>query len=176
MSIKRTRGIPKSVEVIGLSFKIVTVLMVLAGLSNLLIYAFMKVMITDFPSPQMYGSSQVLKFMLQNFSGLTIFQFIMAIFIFIVSVEFIKLKDWARRMLKVLAWFMVGGLVVLGIWLAGILEPNTLSSLTAGFRVIVAIGTGIWIIPLLIVIFCLKGEIIKEACAKRRIMEEGRGV
>lgn len=163
--MRRKKGPPKSVRVISLFFKICAVLLVLLFISNFMIYLFMKSVMSESPFPGEFEVSPVWQFILRNFGLFSAIQLLLGIAVYITASEFLKLRQWAKTSLEILSWLWTGGLLYLVIRSGDLLAPNVPESLAVGFRVVIGICSGCMIIPLVIIIFFLRGTVIREAFA-----------
>ncbi len=165
---------PKTVNVIGWTFTIFAVLLVLSGTMGLwLSYLFNKM-----PSlyeevllelPVMLKSNVHL---IESIELFAILQIVFGIFILLISIYFLKLYYWARIALEIVCWV---GLVftiifcVLAVFISfgarTLIADRPLPSIDATYLLIVVnvVISLLFIIPVIILIRILRSKIIKDA-------------
>ncbi len=168
---------PTSVTVIGWIFIAGAILMILSGGMGFAAFTFMKQTTGGVPPvpENIPGQLRVMKFVFQHFELIAMVQVAFAIFVIIASIQFLRLRRWARIALEVVAWlglvYLVGfGIVWVVSWI-GITSNIHLTEGTVGpspkFNMVGAIMgsvvTVFWAVPLVVIIIFLRGKTIRRA-------------
>lgn len=168
---------PTSVTVIGWMFIASTILMILSGGMGFAAFTFMKQTAGGVPplSEDIPGQLRVIEIVFQYFELIAVVQVAFAIFILIASIQFLRLRRWARTALEVVSWlglvYMVGfGIVWVASWI-GITSSIPLTEGTPGpsplFNIVsVVMGSLVavcWAVPLVVIIVFLRGKTVRGA-------------
>jgi hypothetical protein len=168
---------PTAVTVIGWVFIAGAVLMIFSGGMGFAAFSFMKHMGGEKPpipeqAPFQFGVMEVI---FQHFGLIAIVQGALAVFIIIASIQFLRLRRWARTALEVIAWLGLVYLVGFGIfWVVswiGITSNIPITEGTPGpapmFNIVGAVMGSVvtlfWAAPLVVIIIFLRGKTIREA-------------
>jgi hypothetical protein len=173
-----TKKKPASVTAIGWVFIVSAILMILSGVFGFIAYRFIQQMGVIMPPPmseEILVPFRILTSFLKYFGLLAFSQIIFAIFILIASIQFLKLRAWARTALEVVSWLSLVYIVGFGIfgviaWLNMTpslpVEAESIGPL-ARFNILGAImGIAVIVvssISFIVIIKFLRGTIIREA-------------
>ena len=169
---------PTSVTVIGWIFIAGAILMILSGGMGFAAFTFMQQMggeaAPPFPeeAPFQFGVMEVI---FQYFGLIAMVQVALAVFIIIASIQFLRLRRWARTALEVVAWLGLLYLVSFGIfwvvsWIgitSNIPSTEEAPGLFPMFNIFGAIMGSVitlfWAAPLVVIIIFLRKKTISEA-------------
>lgn len=168
---------PTSVTVIGWIFIAGAILMILSGGMGFAAFSFMKQSAGGVPPvpEDIPGQLRVMKFVFQHFELIAMVQVALGIFVIIASIQFLRLRRWARTALEVIAWLGLVYVVTFGIfWVVSWIGITSNIPLTEGapgspplfgiFGAIMgSVVTLFWAVPLVVIIIFLRGKTIKEA-------------
>ena len=121
------------------------------------------------------GQLRIMKFVFQHFERIAMLQCAIAILVIIASIQFLRLRRWARTALEVIAWLGLVYVVGFGIfwvvsWIGitsnipstdGAPGPSPLFGIFGA--VMVSVVTLFWAAPLVVIIIFLRGKTIREA-------------
>ena len=168
---------PTSVTVIGWIFIAGAILMILSGGMGFAAFTFMQQMgeeMPPFPEEAPFQFS-VMEVIFQHFGLIAIVQVALAVFIIIASIQFLRLRRWARTALEVVAWLGLLYLVSFGIfwvvsWIgitSNIPSTEEAPGLFPMFNIFGAIMGSVitlfWAAPLVVIIIFLRKKTIREA-------------
>ena len=168
---------PTAITVIGWIYIAVAVLMIFSGGMGFVAFSFMQDIKGERPptpedTPFPFG---VMDVVFQHFDLLALAQVALAAFIIIASIQFLRLRRWARTALEVIAWLGLVYIVGFGIfWVTSWISITSGIPATEGasgppplFNVFGAVmGSMVmlfWAIPLVVIIAFLRGKTIREA-------------
>ena len=168
---------PTSITVIAWIFIAGAILMILSGGLGFAAFSFMQQVGEEMPpipeeAPFQFG---VMKVIFQHFGLIAMGQVAVAIVIIIASIQFLRLRRWARTALEVITWLGLVYIVGFGIfWVASWLDMTSSIPMTEGtpgpppmFDIFGAIMGSVialvWAVPLVVIIIFLRGKTIKEA-------------
>jgi hypothetical protein len=168
---------PTSITVIGWIFLVGSILMIFSSGLGFIAFSFMKQMAEEMPPipEELPNQFQILRIIFQNFGILALSQVALAIFVLMASIHFLHLRKWARTALEIITWSALFYVVGFGIfWVASwitITSSSPVSEAPSGpppmFNIIGAVMgcvvTVVWAVPLIIIIFFLRGKTIKDA-------------
>jgi hypothetical protein len=168
---------PTAVTVIGWIFIAGAILMILSGGMGFAAFSFMKQMGVERPPIPEQAPFQfsVMEVIFQHFGLIAMVQVVLAIFIIIASIQFLRLRRWARTALEVIAWLGLVYLVSFGIfWVVSWLEITSNIPVTEGAQgptpmfnifgaVMGSVVTLFWAAPLVVIIIFLRGKTIRGA-------------
>ncbi|MBN1255800.1 MAG: hypothetical protein JXA50_11050 [Deltaproteobacteria bacterium] len=175
-SIQKKR--PTAVTVIGWIFIAGAILMIFSGGMGFMAFSFMQHMggeaAPPIPedAPFQFGVMEVI---FQHFGLIALVQIALAAFILIASIQFLRLRRWARTALEVIAWlglvYFVGfGIFFVASWIAmtsnipfseGASGPSPMFGIFGAVMGFVV--TLFWAVPLVVIIIFLRGKIIRGA-------------
>lgn len=175
MGIQKKR--PTSITVIGWIFIAGAILMILSGGLGFMAFSFMKQISEEMPpiSEELPNQFRIMRIIFQNFGIIALLQVAFAIFVMIASIQFLKLRRWARNALEIIAWLGLVYVVGFGIfWVVSWINITShfpVSEIPSEpppmFNIIGAIMgcvvTAAWTAPLIIIIIFLRGKTIKDA-------------
>ena len=168
---------PTAVMVIGWIFIAGAILMILSGGMGFAAFSFMQQLGEEMP-PTLEGAPfqfSVMEVIFQHFDLIAMVQVAFAIYILIASIQFLKLRRWARTALEVVSWLGLVYIVGFGIfWVASWLDITSSIPVTEGApgppplfgifgAVMGSIVALVWAVPLVVIIIFLRGKTIKEA-------------
>ena len=168
---------PTAVTVIGWIFIAGAILMILSGGMGFAAFSFMQQLGEEMPptfegAPFQFGVMEVI---FQHFGLIAMVQVALAVFILIASIQFLRLRRWARTALEVIAWLGLVYIVGFGIfWVASWLDITSSIPVTEGtsgpssiFDIVGAIMGSVvalaWAVPLVVIIILLRGKTIRGA-------------
>ena len=168
---------PTSVTVIGWIFIAGAILMIVSGGMGFAAFTFTKQMAGGVPPmpEEIPGQLRVMETIFQNFELIAIVQVAFALFVLIASIQFLKLRPWARHALEIISWLGLVYLVAFGtLWVVswiGITSHIPVSEGAAGppplFNIFGAIMgsmvTVCWAVPLVVIIIVLRGKTVRSA-------------
>lgn len=167
---------PTSVTVIGWIFIAITILMVLTGAMGFMAFRLLQqkevLMTKDTPI--------LFKLIFQYSYILAFLQIIFAIFVMIASIQFLKLRPWARTALEIISWLSLVYVIIVSIFCVVktgmILSSPGAESTSCMFNILgvvaVILVTIVWAIPLIVIIKFLRGTTIKEAIIQKKRNED----
>jgi hypothetical protein len=169
---------PTAVTVIGWIFIAGAILMIFSSGMGFMAFSFMHHMggeatppITE-KAPFQLGVMEVI---FQHFGLIALVQVAFAAFILIASIQFLRLRRWARTALEVIAWLGLVYVVGNGIFLVSFVITVTssvpfaegaseLSPILGIFAAVMgSVVTLFWAIPLVVIIIFLRGKTIRGA-------------
>ena len=168
---------PTAVTVIGWLFIAGAILMILSGGMGFAAFSFMQQLGEEMPptpegAPFQFGVMEVI---FKHFEIIAMVQVALAVFILIASIQFLRLRRWARTALEVMIWLGLVYVVGFGIfWVASWLDMTSSIPITEGtsgppplFGIFGAIMGSVvalvWAILLIVIIVFLRGKTIKGA-------------
>jgi hypothetical protein len=168
---------PTSVTVIAWIFIAGAILMILSGGMGFAAFTFMKQTAGGLPplSEDIPGQLGIMKFVFQYFELIAIVQVAFAIFVMIASIQFLRLRRWARTALEVIAWLGLVYIVGFGIfWVTSWISITSGIPVTEGApgppplfglfgAVMGSMVALVWAVPLVVIIAFLRGKMIREA-------------
>jgi hypothetical protein len=168
---------PTSVTVIAWIFIAGAILMILSGGMGFAAFSFMKQTTGGVPPvpEDIPGQLRVMQFAFQHFELIAMVQCALAIFILIASIQFLRLRRWARTALEVITWLGLVYVVGFGIfWVVswiGITSNIPITEGTPGpsslFNIVGAVMGSVvalfWAVPLVVIIIFIRGKTIREA-------------
>ena len=168
---------PTSITVIGWIFIAGAILMILSGGLGFMAFSFMRQISGEMPpiSEELPNQFRIMRIIFQNFGIIALLQVAFAIFVLISSIQFLKLRKWARNALEIVSWLGLVYVIGFGIfWVVSWINITShipVSEVRSGpppmFNIIGAIMgpviTVAWATPLVVVITFLRGKTIKEA-------------
>jgi hypothetical protein len=168
---------PTSVTVIAWIFIAGAILMILSGGMGFAAFTFMKQTAGGLPPvpEDIPGQLGIMKFIFQYFELIAIVQVAFAIFVMIASIQFLRLRRWARTALEVITWLGLVYAVGFGIfWVVswiGITSNIPITEGTVGpspkFNMVGAVMGSVitlcWAVPLVVIIIFLRGKTIRRA-------------
>jgi hypothetical protein len=163
--------------VIGWIFIAGAILMILSSSMGFLAFTAIKQKVGDMPpiASELPNQFRIMSIIFRSFGMLALLQIALAIFVLIVSIQFLRLRTWARSALEIIAWLGLLYVVAFGIfWIAswigitsvlpssaGAPEPSPLFSI---FGAIIGLFvTVVWSVPFAVIIMFLRGKVIREA-------------
>jgi uncharacterized membrane protein YhaH (DUF805 family) len=148
----------ETIRKLGLTFKIIAAFMLLSAMLGLVMY-FVKIDLSgNNHSNDVFEQSVLLAFVFDHFTVLALLQILIAIGIFYSSVQFIKLRLWARNVLEIFTWFFMGFILCFSVFMI------TFSSVSSTlFKSMTAVSMGCWAIPVLLLIWLLRKQEVKDA-------------
>lgn len=171
---------PTSVTVIGWIFIALAGLMILSSIMAFAVFSIMKHMGVDIP-PLPAEAPGFVSIISQNPDLFILLQIGFAIFVLITSIQFLRLRSWARTTLEILSWLGFVYLVIFEIywvssWISKTLgasaDENTINLIIVLHRVLGLITnivyTAAFAIPIIVIIKFLRGKTIKEAVNKNQ--------
>jgi hypothetical protein len=175
---------PTAITVIGWIFIINAILMILSSGMGFMAFTFIHRMSGSRP-PSLMELPQQLRVMttiFQYFGILALLQIAFAVFMLIASIQFMKLRQWAKTAIEVISWIGLVYVVGFGIfwvtsWIAitsNIPVTGRSHDLPSMFNVFGAVMgalvMAVWAVPLIIIIYFLHKQTIKEAFSKNSIV------
>lgn len=168
---------PTSITVIGWIFLVSSILMIFSGGLCFIAFSFMKQIAEEMPpiSDELPNQFQILRIIFQNFGIIALLQVALAIFVLMASIHFLQLRKWARTALEIITWLGLVYVVGFGIfWVVSWIAITSNIPVTEGasgpppmFDIIGAIMgsivAAVWAVPLIVVIYFLRGRTIREA-------------
>jgi hypothetical protein len=168
---------PTAITVIGWIFIAVAVLMIFSGGMGFVAFTFMQHMKGERPpipegAPFQFG---VMDVVFQHFGIIALAQVALAAFIIIASIQFLRLRRWARTALEVIAWLGLVYIVGFGIfWVTSWISITSGIPVTEGApgppplfglfgAVMGSMVALVWAVPLVVIIAFLRGKMIREA-------------
>jgi hypothetical protein len=140
---------PGLVLAIGWGFIVLAVFMILSGLSGLPSAAFMEEAVSNFSETYTgYGKIpalfKVFLFSIKHIRALSLLFILIAIFVLVTGIFFLKLKPWARTVLEAFSWvalvFIIGtGFLWADVWISGPDSSASISMIgvTIGFIIMI---------------------------------------
>jgi hypothetical protein len=167
---------PTSVTVIGWIFIAGAILMFLSGGMGLAYFTYIKHTAGGVPPvpEEITGQLRVMKFVFQHFELIAMVQVALAIFILIASIHFLRLRQWARTALEIIAWLGLVYLVGFGIfWVVSWIGITSSIPLTEGMPgpspmfniagvVMGSLITVCWVVPFVVIIIFLRKNTVRE--------------
>jgi hypothetical protein len=180
---------PTAVTVIGWIFITNAILMILTGGMGFMAFSFIHRMAGDIPAfPAKFSQHmRVMQIIFQHFGILALSQIAFAIFMLIASIEFLKLRAWARNALEIISWIGLVYVVGFGIfWVTALLDVTSSMHVAEGSHnvqslfgifgaVMGALVMAVWAVPLIIIIYFLHKKTLRETFAKSSIMGRTNG-
>jgi hypothetical protein len=149
--------IQKIINGLGLTFKIIAIFMFCSALLGLVMYCVIAKLAGKYYSSNGFEQSLLLSFVFKHFAVLAVLQIVIAMGIFYSSLQFIKLRLWALNILEIFAWFFLGFIICY----AGF-NIAFLPSSSYAFKVISTAGIGFWAIPVLLLIWLLRKQEVRD--------------
>ena len=151
----------KLINILGVIFKIISGLMFLAGIGGLMSFMVIRLLSGgSFPvSDSIFEKSITLKFMFSNFGIMALIQAALAAFLFWASIQFTKLRLWARTVLEMFCWLFILWSVWFGIDIIYTL-PSAISLFVRGMFFISSITSAI---PFIVLIWFLRKKTLFSA-------------
>jgi hypothetical protein len=151
--------------------------MILSGGMGFAAFSFMQQLGEEMPptpegAPFQFGVMEVI---FQYFGLIAMMQVALAIFIIIASIQFLRLRRWARTALEVIAWLGLVYIVGFGIfWVVSWIGITSNIPVTEGvsgpspmFNIVGAVMGSVvalvWAVPLVVIIVFLRGKTIRGA-------------
>lgn len=166
---------PLSVTVVGTLFLAIAIVMVLSSLWGLLTFELFSPTGEEIPhlsEDAPWGATFVFT-IAEHYDVVFFLQLIFAIFVLIVSIQFLNLRAWARTVLEIMCWIFLGiGIVsVVIMWSSVLLMPSydqgyhdytrwVMPSFLGIFGVILLV---MYIVPLVVFIYVLRTKAVREA-------------
>jgi hypothetical protein len=163
--------------VIGWIFIAGAILMILSGGMGFAAFTFMKQTAGGIPPvpEEIPGQLRVVKIAFQHFELIAIVQCAFAIFVMIASIQFLRLRSWARTALEIIAWlglvYLVGfGIVWVVSWIGitsniplteGVSGPSSMFNIVG--VVLGSVVTVCWALLLVVIIIFLRAKTIRTA-------------
>ncbi len=168
---------PTSITVIGWTFIVSAILMILSGGMGLMMFSLMNQMKADVPPiteelPDQFRAPAII---FEYYVLISLFEIAGAIFVLIAGIQFLKLRKWARNALEIISWLSLVFTVVFGIyWVISWVSLSSKIPIQEGVSgvppmlgvfgaVMGGVVTLIWAAPLVVIIYFLRGKTIKEA-------------
>ena len=157
---------PTCITVIGWLWIIIGIYMAVGGLMISLFYY------SSFRPAMSTGSSEVPLF-IKLFPLIIVIQVNVGALAFVAGRNFLKLRPWARTTLEVLSWlgltYVIGVLII---WIYQWLSINSESNMGIVGCLMAVFITGVFSVPLIIIIRTLRGNVVKTAIEESQKMNE----
>jgi len=169
---------PSAVTVIGWIFLVAGALMILMGLQGIIIYSIVKPLATRAPQSLEQAKPLIWPFLLigRYLGLLAILKILAGVIILITSIQFLKLRPWARVVLELCSW--LGALIVIvfgtfltiawiatttSLWRAGAELPGFIVVFVGIGALMASINVAVFVVPFAALIVFLRGKTVREA-------------
>lgn len=151
----------KIIKNLGLVYKILSGFMFFSGVMGLLVYSIFVISFGYFPpiSDGLFRQSTILSFLFKNFAIFALGQIIISGFVFYASFKFLKYQSWARKVLEVFSWLIIGFIILFAILSITIITFR----IPLLVKVMFTASICFWAVPILILIWFIKKKEVVEA-------------
>jgi hypothetical protein len=168
---------PTAITVIAWIFIVGAILMIVSSSIGFLAFTVIKQRVGEMPpiAQVLPHQFRIMNIIYRNFGILALLQVTLAIFVLIASIQFLRLRKWARSALEIISWlglvYVVGFSIFWVVSWIGITSglPSALGSpapspLFSIFGAIIGACVAVaWSVPLVVIIMFLRGKMIREA-------------